>query len=131
MLGLTVFHRNYSAELEGHSYGQLVTGSFITTTCLVTLLPRAEFFCEHQITQVTQSPYSPELVPCNFWLFPQTKITFEREKISDRQQDSGKYDGAADGNWQNCAIGNNCKVSTLKGTEVSLSYVQCFLYLLQ
>ena len=36
------------------------------------------------------------------WLlaFPKTKITFEREEISDLQW--GKYDGAADGNWENC-----------------------------
>ena len=25
---------------------------------------------KHQITQVTQPPYSPDLVPCTFWLFP-------------------------------------------------------------
>ena len=27
----------------------------------------------HQITQVTQPPYSPDLVPCDFWLFPKLK----------------------------------------------------------
>ena len=34
------------------------------------------------------------------WLldFPKTKITFEREEISDHQWDSRKYDEAADGN---------------------------------
>ena len=39
------------------------------------------------------------------WLlaFPKTKITFEREEISEEHQwDSGKYDGAADGDWENC-----------------------------
>ena len=38
------------------------------------------------------------------WLltFPKTKSTFEREVISDCRWDSGKYDGAADGNWENC-----------------------------
>ena len=37
------------------------------------------------------------------WLlaFPQIKITFEREEISDHPWDSGKYYGAADGNWEN------------------------------
>ena len=37
------------------------------------------------------------------WLlaFPQTKITFEREEISDHQWDSGKRNGAADGDWEN------------------------------
>ena len=34
--------------------------------------------------------------------FPKTKSTFEREEISDHQWDSGKYNGAADGNWENC-----------------------------
>ena len=29
----TFLHRNYLDDLEGHSYGQLVIGSFITTTC--------------------------------------------------------------------------------------------------
>ena len=38
------------------------------------------------------------------WLlaFSQTKITFEREEILDHWWDSGKYDRAADGNWENC-----------------------------
>ena len=33
--------------------------------------------------------------------FPKTKITFEREKISHCWWDSGKYNGAADGDWEN------------------------------
>ena len=55
----------------------------------------------------------------------QNWITFEREEISDCRWDSGKYNGAAGGRtvW-------GPKVPTLKGTETSLSYVQCFLYLI-
>ena len=34
--------------------------------------------------------------------FPKTKITFEMEKISHCRWDSGKYDRAAHGNWENC-----------------------------
>ena len=60
--------------------------------------------------------------------FPKTSITFEREEISDCRWDSGKYNGAADGDWENCV---SSKVPTLKGTEASLFYVQCLLYLLQ
>ena len=62
------------------------------------------------------------------WLlaFPKTKITFEREEISDCQWDSGKFDRTADGN---CETVLGPKVPTLKGTEASLSCVQCFLYL--
>ena len=38
------------------------------------------------------------------WLlaFPKTKITFEREEISDCRWDSRKYDGAADGDLESC-----------------------------
>ena len=61
------------------------------------------------------------------WLlaFPKTRITFEREEISDCWWDSEKYSGAADSDWENVWAP---KVPTLKGTEASLSYVQCFLY---
>ena len=36
--------------------------------------------------------------------FPQTKITSEREEISDHRWDSGKYNRAADGDWENCEV---------------------------
>ena len=38
------------------------------------------------------------------WLltFPKTKMTFEREEISDSWWNSGKCNGAADGIWENC-----------------------------
>ena len=38
------------------------------------------------------------------WLlaFPKTKITFERQEILGCRWDSGKYNGAADGDWENC-----------------------------
>ena len=59
------------------------------------------FFVKHQITQVTQAPCSPDLVPYDFWLLPKL-ITFQREEISDHRWDSGKYNGAAYGDWKNC-----------------------------
>ena len=58
----------------------------------------AEFLVKHLVNQVTQFPYSPDLVSCKFWLFSRTKITFEREDISGHRWDSGKYDKAADDN---------------------------------
>ena len=57
---------------------------------------------KHQITQVTQPAYrQPRLGALWLLAFPKTKITFEREEISDLQWDSGTYDGEADGNWEN------------------------------
>ena len=62
----------------------------------------AEFFGEtsnHPGNSVPLQPRSGAL-----WLlaFPQTKITFEMEETSDHRWDSGKYNRAADGDWENC-----------------------------
>ena len=60
------------------------------------------FLAKHQITRVTQPPYSPELALWDFGLFPKLKSPLLREEISDHWWDSGKYHGTADGNWENC-----------------------------
>ena len=44
------------------------------------------------------SPLQPRLGAVWLQAFPKTKITFEREEISDCLWDSGKYDRPADGN---------------------------------
>ena len=46
-------------------------------------MSHVEFFVKHQITQVTQLLDSPDLAPLQLLAFPKTKITFEREEISD------------------------------------------------
>ena len=90
-------------------------------------MSRAEVVCKTSNHPGDSDPYSPDLVPCDFWFFPKLKSPFKGKKISACHWDSGKYDGAADGDWENCW---GPKVPTLKGTEVSLSCVQCFLYLI-
>ena len=62
----------------------------------------AEFLVKHHITQVTQPPYNPDLVPHKFWLFPKLKSPLKGKRFSDHQWGSGKYDGAADGDWEKC-----------------------------
>ena len=90
-------------DTGGHSAGQQMIGSFITAMCsLMHHTSHVSVLVKHQITQVTQPHYSPDLGPWDFWIFPKTKITFEREEISDNGWDSVKYDGAADGDWENC-----------------------------
>ena len=64
---------NYADDSEGHRYGQLVISSFITTMCPLMHHVSCSFLMKYQITQVTQPPYSPDLVPCDFWLFPKLK----------------------------------------------------------
>ena len=123
----TFLHRNHSDDSEGCSYGQLVIGSFITTTMhLLMQHVSCSFLAKHQVTQVIQPPYSPDLVPCDFWLFPKLKLILKGKWFLtvDETQENGMGQLMATGRtvW-------GAKMPTLKGTEVSLSYVHCFLYL--
>ena len=63
---------------------------------------QAEVFGKTSKSPRWLSPLQPSFG--TFWLlaFPKTKITFAREEISDNYWDSGKYDGAFYGNWENC-----------------------------
>ena len=83
---------------------------------------------KHQITQVTQPPDSPDLAPCNFWLVPKLKSPLKGKRFQtiDKNQENmmGQLMVTERTLW-------GPKVPTLKGTKVSLSYVHCFLYLLQ
>ena len=85
----------------------------------------AEFFSEKSNHPGNSAPLQPRFVTLWLLAFPKTKITFEREEISDHQWDSGKYDG------QLVATGGTVwgpKAPTWKGMETSLLYAQCFLY---
>ena len=78
----TFLHGNYSDDSEGHTYGQLVVGSFIVTVHpLMHHVSRSIFLVEHQVTQMTHPPYSPDLVPCDFWLFPKLKSSLKGKRF--------------------------------------------------
>ena len=62
----------------------------------------AEFFGKTSNHSGDSAPYSPDLIPWDFYVFPETSITFEKEEISGHPWDSGKYDRAADSKWENC-----------------------------
>ena len=67
------------------------------TSCLA-----QSFLAKHQIIQVIQPPYSPDLVLCNFWLFPKLKSPLKGKRLpSDCRWDSGKHNGAAYSDWEN------------------------------
>ena len=83
------------------------------------------FLAKHQITQVTQPHYNSDLAPCKFWLFRKLKspLNGKRFQTVDEIQENTT--------WQLMVIGRTVwgpKVP-LNGTEESLSYVQCFSYL--
>ena len=86
----------------------------------------AEFLAKLQITQVTQPLYTPDLAPYDFWLFSKLKSPLKGKRfqiVNEIQENTTR---------QLMAIGRTVwgpKVPALKGTEVSLSYVQCSLYL--
>ena len=83
------------------------------------------FLAKHQITQVTQLPYSPDLASCNFWLLPKLKSPLKwvvYQTVYEIQEDMIE---------QLMVTGRTAwdpEVPTLKGTEASLSHVQCGLY---
>ena len=108
---------------NGHSYGQLVTGNFITTMCPLTHHVSCRGFGKTWNHSGDSAPLQPRFGALRLLAFPQIKIIFEREEISNHQWDSRKYYGAAD--RKSCEKPN---VPTLKGTEASLSCIQCFLY---
>ena len=70
--------------------------------------------------------YSPDLVPCNFCLFPKLKSPLQEKRFqtADEVQENTMEQLMATGRtvW-------GPKVPPLKGTEASLSHAQCFLYL--
>ena len=124
---LLPFPGNYSDDLEAHSYGwadawQLHHDNAPTNTSSL----MQSFFMKHQITQVTQPPYSPEVTPCDFWLFPKVTSPLKGKRFQTIDEIQGNMMG------QLMAIRRTLwgpKAPALKGTEASLSCVQYFLYL--
>ena len=84
-----------------------------------------EFFWQTWNHPSDSAPYSPVLVPCNFWFFPKLKSPLKGKKFQTVYEIQENMMG------QVMTIGRTVwgpRVPTLKGTETSLSYV-CFLYL--
>ena len=70
--------------------------------------------------------HSPDLAPCDFWLFLKLKSPLKEKRFQTI------YEIQENMTEQPMMIGRTVwgpKMPTLKGTEASFSYVQCFLYL--
>ena len=94
-------------------------------TCIMSC---AEFFGETSNHPGDPTPYSSDWVPCDFWLFPKLKSPLKGKRFQTIGENQENMMG------QLMATGRTVwgpQVPMLKGTEASLSYVQCFLYLLQ
>ena len=66
------------------------------------IMYHAEFFGKTSNHPGDPAPLQPRSGALWLLAFPKTKVTLEREEISDHQCDSGQYNWAADGNWENC-----------------------------
>ena len=91
------------------------------------IMSHAEFFGETSNHPGDSDPYSPDLVSCDFWLFPKQKSPLKVKRFQTIDEIQENTTG------QQMVIGRTVwgpNVPALKGTGVSLSYVQRFLYLL-
>ena len=70
-----------------------------TRSCI---MPRGKTFGKTSNHPGDSVPLQPRFGALWLLAFPKTKITFEKEEISDCWWDWGKYDGAADGNGKKC-----------------------------
>ena len=77
----------------------LAASSQHACSCIISC---SEFLGETSNHPGDSGPLQPRLRTLILLAFPKTKLTCEREEISDSWSDSGKYDGAADGHWENC-----------------------------
>ena len=93
---------NYSDDSGGRSYGQLVIDSFTMTAYLLMHHISCKVFGETSNHPGDLAPLPTRFGTLHLLGFPKTKITFEREEISDHRWDSGKHSGTDDGDWENC-----------------------------
>jgi len=45
-----------------------------------------QFLVKHGIVQLRQPPYSPDLAPCDFWLFPKLKNPLKGRRFDDVEE---------------------------------------------
>ena len=124
---------SYLDDSEAHGYGQLVIGSFIMTTCLLMHHILCGVFWQNIKSPSHPGdsvPYSPDLVPCNFWLFPKLKPPLKGKRF----QTVDEIQEIQLGSWWQ--LGEVCEVPRCllwRGLRhhCPMYSVSCVLYLLQ
>ena len=113
-------------DSEGCSYGQPEIGSFPMTMPPVMHHISCRVFGETSNHPGHSVPYSQDLVPCDFRIFPKLKSPLKGKRFQTvneiKENTTGHLMVTGRTVW-------GPKVPTLKGTEVSVSYVQLFLCL--
>ena len=73
-------------DWNGCSYGQLVIGSSVKITGPLMYHVFCRVFGETSNHPSDSAPYSPDLVPCAFWLFPKLKSPLEGKRFQTRDK---------------------------------------------
>ena len=65
-----------------------------------------EFLAKNSITKMDHPPYSPDLAPCDFWLFPKLKNALKGQRFADLFDIQRKVKtllrGIPENDFQNC-----------------------------
>ena len=67
---------------EGHN-GRQTPGSSTTTTRLHTALSIRQYLAQRNVPMLEQPPYSPDLAPSDFFLFPKLKTVLKGTRFPD------------------------------------------------
>ena len=43
-----------------------------------------QFLSKHSVALLRQPPYSPDIAPCDFWLFPKLRISLKGQRFDDK-----------------------------------------------
>jgi hypothetical protein len=69
---------------KGLNIVPMIHNSFNTNTPLSESYKNyKQFLAQNLITEVKNSPYSPDLIPNGFWLFPKIKFALKGQKFQD------------------------------------------------
>ena len=128
----TCLHRHYGDDSEGRSCGLLVIPASSSQQPAHASHLCSEFFGEASNQPGDSAPYSPDLVPCDFWLFPTLKSPLKGkgfQTIDEIQENTtGQLLATRRTVW-------GPKVPTLKGTRchcpvynVSCIFNKCFYF---
>ena len=98
----TFLHRNYLDDLKATAVGTWWLAASSPQHSRSYITSHVEFFGKTASYSDDSVPLQPRFGVLGLLVFPKAKITFEREEISDHQWDPEKYDGTADGDWENC-----------------------------
>jgi hypothetical protein len=68
---------------EDLNFGLMLGSCIMTMPLLKTCSLSGSFWPKKSIMKLDHPPYSPDLAPCDFWLFPKLKTALKGHRLSD------------------------------------------------